>query len=102
MCINLVLYKMVNNLFKTASIMFLAYILFELLEVEHSTPISHKNVQCKSLGLALAIVPPPTRGNFVHYIFQILYYIRHKMKYVSPLRVAAFTCNIMLRTLPPK
>ena len=84
MRIDLVLYKIIFiYLFKTASIMFLAYILFELLEVEHSRPISHKNVKCKSLGLALAIVPPPTKGNFVHYNFQILHYIRHKMKYVS-------------------
>ena len=35
------------------------------------------------------------RGNFVHYNFLKLHYIRHKIKYVSPLRVAALTCNIM-------
>ena len=28
--------------------------------------------------------------------------IRHKIKDVSPLRVAALTCNITLYTLPPK
>ena len=77
MCINLVLYKIIFiYLFKTASIMFLAHILFVLLEVEYSRPISHKIVKCKSLGLALAIVPPSTRGNFVHYNFQILHYIK--------------------------
>ena len=62
----------------------------------------HKNVKRNSLGLVLAKDPPPPRGNFVHYDFQILHYISHKMKYVSPLRVAALACNIMLRTLPAK
>ena len=41
------------------------------------------------------------RGNFVHYNFLKLHYIRHKIKDVSPLRVAALTCNIMLYTYPP-
>ena len=88
--------------FKTASFTFLSYILFELLDVEHGSPISHKNVKCNFLGLLLAIVPLPSRGNFVHYGSQILHYISHKMKYVSPLRVAALACNIMFRTLPHK
>ena len=40
MLINLVLYyRTFNNLFKTANITFLSYILFELLDVEHGTPI---------------------------------------------------------------
>ena len=82
--------------------MFLSYILFELLDVEHGSPISCKNVKCNSLGLALAIDPPPHNGNFVHYDFQILHYISHKMKYVSPLKVAALACNIMVCTLPTK
>ena len=81
--------------------MFLSYILFELLDVKHGSPISHKNVKCNSLGLAPAI-DPLTQGNFVHYTFQILHYISHKMKYVSPLRVTALAGNIMLRTLPAK
>ena len=101
--INLVLY--LSNfiyLFKTASNTFLSYILFELLDVEHCSPISHKNAKCNALGLALAIVPPPPWGNFVHYNFQVLHYISHKMKYVSSLRVAALVCNIMLHTLPTK
>ena len=58
------------------------------------------------LGLELAIdpppPPPPPRGNFVHYDFLKLHYIRHKIKDVSPLRVAALTCNSTLYTLPPK
>ena len=80
--------------------MVLSYILFELLDVEHGSPISHKHVKCNSLGLVLAIDPSP-RGNFIHYDFQILHYIYHKMKYVSPLRVAVLACN-MLRALPEK
>ena len=41
-------------------------------------------------------------GNFVHYDFLNLHYIRHKIKDVSPLKVAALMCNIMLYTLPPE
>ena len=82
--------------------MILSYILFELLDVDHGSPISRKNVKCNSLGLALAIDPPPPWGNFVHYDFQIQHYISHKMKNVSPLKVAELACNIMLRTLPTK
>ena len=70
MFINLVsYYRIFNNLFKTANITFLSYILFELLDVEHGTHISHKNVKCYSPGLALAIDPTSPRGNFVHYDF---------------------------------
>ena len=56
----------------------------------------HTNVKCISLCLALAI--DHLRATFVHYDFQILHYISHKMKYVSPLKVAILACNIMLRT----
>ena len=82
--------------------MFLSYILFEILDDEHGTPLSQKNVKCNSPGLMLAIDPTSSRGNFVHYDFQILNYISHKMKYVSSLRVAALAGNIMLCTLPAK
>ena len=55
------------------------------------------------IGLELAIdPPPPPRGNFVHYDFLKQHYIRHNIKDVSPLRVAALTCNSTLYTLPPK
>ena len=55
MFINLVLYqRFFIYLLKTASTTFLSCI-----DVEHGTPISHKNVKCNSLGLALAIDPPP-------------------------------------------
>ena len=65
-------------------------------------PYHTKVSKCNSLGLALAKVSPPPRGNFVHYDFQILHYISYIMKYVSPLRVAVLACNIMLRTLLAK
>ena len=71
--------------------------------LEHGTPISQKNVKCNCTGLALAIEPTsPPGGNFIHYDFQILNNISHKMKYVSPLRVAALAGYIMLHTLPAK
>ena len=89
-------------LFKTAIITFLSNIFFELLDDEHGTPITQKNVKCNSPGLTLAIDPTSPQGNFVHYNFHILHYISHKMKYVSPLRVAALAGNIMLRTLLAK
>ena len=54
------------------------------------------------LGLELAIYPlQPLRGNFEHFDFLKLHYIRHKLKDVSFLRVAALTCNITLYTLTP-
>ena len=37
--------------------MFLSYILFKLLDVEHCSPISHKNVKVNSLDLELAKDP---------------------------------------------
>ena len=55
----------------------------------------------RNIGLELAIETPSPRGNFVHYDFLKLHYIRHKIKDVSPLRVAALTCNITLYTLTP-
>ena len=70
MFMNLVLYKRIFiYLFKTASVTFLSYILFELLDVEHGTPISPKTVKCNYLGLVLAIDPTSPRGNFVHLDF---------------------------------
>ena len=62
---NLILHKrFFINLFKTASITFLSYILFELFDDEHGTPISQKNVKCNSPGLALAIDPLSPQGEF--------------------------------------
>ena len=56
--------------------------------------------ELKLIGLELAIDPLPPRGKFVHYDFLKQHYIRHKSKDVSPLRVAALTCNITFYTLP--
>ena len=53
------------------------------------------------IGHELAIDPSP-RGNFVHYDLLKPHCIRHKIKDVSPLRMAALTCNITLYTLPPE
>ena len=52
---------------KLQTLYFLSCIIFELLDVEHGSPISHKNVKCYSLGLALAIDPTSSKGNFAHY-----------------------------------
>ena len=52
------------------------------------------------IGLELAIDPLPPRGNLVHYNFLKRHHIRHKIKDVSPLRMAALTYNITLYTLP--
>ena len=64
MFINLMLYLIIYlfHFFKTANIVFLSYILFEILDIEHGSPISHKNVKCNSLGLVLAIDPSTPRG----------------------------------------
>ena len=63
MFINLVLHKrFFIYLFKTASITFLSFILFEFLDDEHGNPISQKNVKCNSQGLALAIDPTSPQG----------------------------------------
>ena len=78
---------------------FLSYILFELLDDEHGTPISQKNVKCSSRHWASYGPLFPSGG--ISYSM-ILHYISHKMKYVSPLKVAALAGNIMLRTLPAK
>ena len=65
MFINLILHlRVFIYLFKTASITFLSYILFELLDNEHGTPISQKNVKCNSPVLALAIDPTFPQGEF--------------------------------------
>ena len=45
-------------------------------------------------GIEPAIDPPPPRKNFVHYDFLKLHYIRHKIKDVSPLRVAALSVTL--------
>ena len=103
MFINLELYKLF--LFTFSKLQALCFYLMYFLRnkmLNKGTPISHKNTKGNYPGLALAIDPPTPRRNFVHYNFLILHYISHKMKYVSPLRVAALKCNIMLRMFPAK
>ena len=56
---------------------------------------------CKTLGFKKNMVYKIPPGGEVNHI-QPVAYISHKMKYVSPLRVAASAGNIMLRTLPAK
>ena len=65
MFINLVLHlRFLIYLFKTTSSTFLSYILYELLDDEHGTPISKKNVKCNSPGLTLAKDPTSPKGEF--------------------------------------
>ena len=66
MFINFILHlRFFIYLFKTASITFLSYILFELLDDKHGTPISQKNEKkCNSPGLVLAIDPTSPQGEF--------------------------------------
>ena len=58
------------------------------------------------VGLELAIdppPPPPPQGEFCTLWFsETTLYKRHRIKDVSPLRVAALMCNSTLYTLPPK
>ena len=42
-----------------------------------------------NLDLGSVIDPLPARGNFVHYNFLKLHYIRNKMTHVSPLALGA-------------
>ena len=53
------------DLFKTANIRFLSYILFELLDDKHGTPHITENVKCHSPGLALAIDPTSPQGELL-------------------------------------
>ena len=46
----LLYYRVFIYLFKTAKIMLLSYILYELLNVEHGNPISHKKIRLKFCG----------------------------------------------------
>ena len=62
----------------------------------------NRHFQVHTINRPWAGYRPPPRGNFVHYDFLKLHYLRHKIKYVSSLRVAALTSNIKLYTLPPQ
>ena len=45
---------------------------------------------------------PPPRGNFVDHIFLKAQYLARILQHVSPLTMAALSCNSLLHTLPYK
>ena len=45
---------------------------------------------------------PPTRGNFVDHIFLEAQCLASILQHVSPLTMAALSCNSLLHTLPYK
>ena len=49
-------------------------------------------------------LPPPTttKGNFVGHIFLKAHCLRMVLQYVSPLTMAALSCNSLIHTLPYK
>ena len=46
--------------------------------------------------------PPPPRGNFVDHIFLEAQCLARILQHVSPLTMAALSCNSLLYTLPNK
>ena len=47
-------------------------------------------------------LPLPPRGNFVDHIFLEAQYLARILQHVSPLTMAALSCNSLLHTLPYK
>ena len=47
-------------------------------------------------------LPPPPRGNFVDHIFLEAQCLARILQHVSPLTMAALSCNSLLYTLPYK
>ena len=47
-------------------------------------------------------LPPPPRGNFVDHIFLEAQCLARILQHVSPLTMAALSCNSLLHTLPYK
>ena len=71
MLINLVLhYRFLFTFSKLQALRFYHIYFFELLDDEHGTPISQKNVKCNSPGLTLAIDPTSPQGEFRTLCFQ--------------------------------
>ena len=56
----------------------------------------------KLLGHWLDMVYLPPRGNFVDHIFLVAQCLARILQHVSPLTMAALSCNILLHTLPHK
>ena len=46
--------------------------------------------------------PPPPRGNFVDHVFLEAQCLARILQHVSPLTMAALSCNSLLHTLPYK
>ena len=47
-------------------------------------------------------LPPPPRGNFVDHSFLVAQCLARILQHVSPLTMAALSCNSLLHTLPYK
>ena len=56
----------------------------------------------KHIGHWLDMVYLPPRGNFVDHIFLVAQCLARILKHVSPLTMAALSCNSLLHTLPYK
>ena len=54
------------------------------------------------IGHWLDMVYLPPRGNFVDHIFLKAQCLARILQHVSPLTMAALSCNSLLRTLPQK
>ena len=52
--------------------------------------------------LDMVYLPPPPRGNFVDHIFLEAQCLARILQHVSPLTMAALSCNSLLHTLPYK
>ena len=67
-----------------------------------------KNGASVSEGFAIrplagyGLPPPPPRGNFVDHIFLEAQFLARILQHVSPLTMAALSCNNLLHTLPYK
>ena len=59
-------------------------------------------LNCVSRPLAGYGLPPPPRGNLVDHIFLEAQCLARILQHVSPLTMAALSCNSLLHTLPYK
>ena len=60
------------------------------------------NMSFKAIGHWLDMVYLPPRGNFVDHIFHKAQCLARILQHVSPLTMAALSCNSLLYTLPYK
>ena len=68
----------------------------------HKKFCNSQTIQQIDLGPAIDPSPTPTRGNFVHYNFLKLHYIRNKITHCSLLGWGRLHVTTMLPTLPTK